>query len=674
VPTTSLNVDRAVVAAVVVLAAMAFLPAAVDPVNVPKLTVLCLGAVALVVVAVYRAVRYRLVQLPWGAAAASALVVLAGLVAATVVSPTTAPAWYGAYGRNSGLLAYACALVVFFAVLRSCSAPGGVRWVAIGVGVSGLLVASYGMLQKLGVDAVPWNNPFNPIISALGNPDFASAYMGVVVPVAAGGALWRGWSVPWRVASGLTAALCLVTALLSSAAQGPLAAGTGLAVLACGVLLDRRSTVRLVGLTVLGAATAASAAVVLLGAVARSGPLSPLFTGISYDARTYYWGAAVQMLRDHPLFGVGMEQYGGFWRTARSDQAVAQLGGASYTDSAHSVPLQMFAQGGLVLGLTYVGFVVVVGWALVRGLRRLAGQERLLLAALGGAWAAYHVQSAVSIDQVPLLLLHFVLAAAVVTAAGAVRLREVRLPGALVPVVPHRNDVKSRRRAAQAPVVRNLEGADLAMLGVLGVLALYLTWLSFGPLRASVAVKDGDEVLRTGDGNAAFEHYDRATGLVPGLTFAWVKKAELFATVQPPQTQLAKENYLKAAARDPRDPNTRRAAATHAETLGDLDLARSLHEAAVDLDPLNVDTLVSAADFHLRHAGAERARVLMEDVIPRLDRVARLPAHAPLWAALGDARAVLGDVSGARTAYGVAMALQPDQATAKKGLAALPAA
>jgi putative inorganic carbon (HCO3(-)) transporter len=667
VPSTSLPVDRLLVAATVVLTAMVFSRAALDPVNVPKLTVLVLAAAALLATAAYRILRHRIVVLPTAPAAWAAGVLALALVTATVTAPTIAPAVYGAYGRNSGLLAYGCALVLFFAVLRSC-ARTGVHTIALGVGVAGLLVSSYGMLQWLGVDAIPWNNPFNPIISALGNPNFAAAYVGIAAPVAIGGALWSGWGLGFRLASGFTAALCVGTALLSDAAQGPLAAAAGLAVVGVARVLDLDARTRRVGLGALAAGAGAVLGAVAAGSVLRAGPLSSLFTGISYDARLYYWEAALGMLRDDPVLGVGLDHYGSFWRTARSDQAVAQLGGPSYTDSAHSLPLQMLAQGGLLLGLTYVAFVVLVGVVLVRGLLRLQGQDRLLLGMLGGSWTAYQVQSLVSIDQVPLIVLHFVAAGAVVAAAGAVRPREIRLPGALPVAPPPKNPRGKRQPVVIEPPARDLTGVDAALLSLAGLLALALAWQAFVPLRANVAAKNGVDLMRVGDGTGAFAAYSRAAELVPGLPYPYVRQAELFAGATPPQSEQAEQAYLRAAAAAPQDPNVRLAAAKHAEATGDLDLSRRLLREALALDPLNATTIHAVATFELRHSGAEYARDLLEEKLQQLESVARLPSYAPLWADLGDARAVLRDPAGARTAYEVALFLQPDLEAANRGL------
>lgn len=665
-PHTSLAADRWVVATTVVLTAMLFTRAALDPVNVPKLTVLTLAALVLVGVALYRAVRHRVLGIPVGLAPATAALLAVSLIASTAVAPTTLPAVLGAYGRNSGLLAYACSLLLYFTVVRSCL-RGGLPVIAAGLGFSGLLVASYGMLQWLGIDAIPWNNPFNPVISALGNPNFAAAYMGITAPIAAGAALWPGWPRAYRAAAAATAVLSVVTALVSDAAQGPLAASAGIGVVAAARLLDFPDRARRAGLGVLTLTTVGAIGLVGVGALFRSGPLAGLFTGISYDARLYYWEAALRMMRENPVLGVGLDHYGSYWRTARSGQAVAQLGGASYTDAAHSVPLQMLAQGGLVLGATYAAFVLTTGFLLGRGLLRLRGRERLLLAMLGGSWVAYQVQSLVSIDQVPLIVLHFVTAGGVVAASGGARLHVVRLPGAVPP--PPSPDARARRRAvAVEPRARSLTPADLALLTGTSVVLMTLAWQALAPLRANVAVQDGVQLMRGGDGTRAYQSYERAAELVPGIPYPWVRQAELFAGATPPQSAQARDAYLQAAETDPRDPNVRRAAAMHAEATNELDLARRLLREAVALDPNNPETVVAAATFELRHGGAEQARVLLEDTIGRLEAVTRVPAYASLWATLGDARAVLRDLGGARTAYQVALFLEPGQDVADRGL------
>jgi putative inorganic carbon (HCO3(-)) transporter len=663
VPSTNLLPDRLLSAAAVVLTCVLFTRQALDPVNVIKLTALLLVAVALVTVLAVRVVRQRTMTVPWSAAGAAAVVLGLALVVSAATAPVTSTAVIGAYGRNSGLLAYGAALVLFVVGLRSFHAGGG-RTLVAAVVFAGLFTATYGLLQKAGLDAIPWNNPFNPIIAALGNPNFASGYLGVAAAVGAGGALDRGWGRGWRALCGLTAFFCLVAAALSSSVQGPIAAAAGLFVVAVAACLNLRSRRRALGLSTLVVVAAAGLAVMVAGAVAKTGPAAPIFSDAGSQARPHYWDAALQMFDDAPLLGVGLDQYGAFWRSARSPEAVMALTGQHFTDAAHSVPLQMLAQGGLVLGLAYLAFVAVALVALVRGLLRLSGSDRMLLGAVGGGWMAYQLSSAVSIDQVPLIVLHFSLAGAVVAAAGAAGLREVKLPGALAPLPVSPSDKRTKKRvaAAAAPRTRPVTGTDLAVLTLIGLVAAAAGWQAFVPLRANAAAEDGDVLRARGDGTGAFNAYDRATDLLDGQSFYWIKKGQLFQQATPPQESQALAAFLEAAKRDPYEVNALLAAAGIAERAEQLDLARKQFRRAVEVDPLSPVTLTAAATFELRHGGATQARELTEDA------TRRLPGSGILWATLGDARAVLGDAAGARSAYARALELEPGQPTAAAGL------
>jgi O-antigen ligase len=665
VPSTSLVVDRCAIAAAIVLTCVLFTSRAADPVNVIKLTALLLCALVLMGSATYRVVRHRVVRLPVGLAGVAGAVLLLAFVASAWAGPVTATAVLGAYGRNSGLLAYAGGLVLFFAGLRALAGANS-RWLVGAVAAAGLFTATYGLLQRLGIDAIPWNNPFNPIIAAMGNPNFASGYLGVAASVAAGGALWKGWAIGWRLACAGTALLCLITAALSSSVQGPIAAAAGFFVLAAAATLNLPSRSRRFGLGALFSLAAVTMTVFLLGAVNGVGPAAGIFADYGSRARTYYWQAALDMFSERPLLGVGLDHFGSFWRSSRSPESVAFLGGGGYSDAAHSVPLQMLAQGGLLLGLAYALFVGVVLAALVRGLLRLHGADRMLLAALGAGWAAYQVQSFVSIDQVPLLVLHFALASAVLAVSGWGGLREVRLPGALVAAPLLASDKRTKRRlAAAGPKERQPTASDAILLSIAALLLLVAAWQSVVPLRANMAVSTGDKLLAQGDGNGALDAYRTATDLAPDSPVYWGRQGALYLQVQQPA--LARQAWEQAAEADPYDIAALRTAASLAEQAGDLDEARETYARALGVDPLNEETVVAATRFELRHDGARRARAVLE-------RAAAQASQQPgIWAALGDAQAVLGDEAAAREAYQQALALEEGHQEATAGLAKLDA-
>ena len=651
----SLVVVRWVVALSLISTAAVFTASAADPVNVPKLACLLVLTLLAVAVAGGNLVRHRLLLLPTSPAALAGGLLSVALVVAAANAPQTTTAVLGAYGRNGGLLAYLAALSLFFLVLRCCDRPG-TRVVAYGLLLAGLFTASYGLLQRLGIDSIAWNNPFNPIIASLGNPDFASAYLGISAPMAAWGALWTGW--PW-VLRGLSAALaglCVVVAILSAAVQGPLAAAAGLGVVALALVLGQEARHRRAGVLVLSA-LAGVGLLTLLAGVLGHGPAHAIFARASFRARTWYWQAALTMWRRNPLIGIGLDSYGNYWRRDRPLAAPRSVGGEGYADSAHSVPLQHLAEGGLLLAAAYLVFVVVIAISLVRGLRRLAGQDRLLLAGLGGSWVAYQVQSLVSIDQVPLLLVNFVLGGAVVVAAGESRLREVRLPGALRVVAP------TRGRRVPVATQRSMTGLDWGLFVVVGALTASGVWFALVPLRANMAEQDGNIAQLTGEAGAAGAAeaaYQRAIDLSPGIGVYRTKLGQLYSDAHQPA--LARELFHRAFLVDSAEVNAERAAANLAESAGDLQAASTQFDAALKADPTNSDTILEWARFQLRHGGAGVAA-------PRLERAVRdLPAVAGLWAELGEARSGVSDVAGAREAYQRALMLDPAEATAAAGL------
>jgi putative inorganic carbon (HCO3(-)) transporter len=654
-----------VVAAAVLLTCVLFVPAAADPLNVVKLTALLLCALGLLFWALTGLMLTRTVTFSTSPTVISAAALLVALALATVTAPVTTTAVLGAYGRNSGLLAFSAALVLYFTVVLS-GRTFDLRFVVGSVTAAGFFISVYGQLQVLGIDPIAWANPFNPIVATLGNSNFASAYMGVVVPVATGGAIWSGWSRKARVLCGITAAICLGVSLQSAAVQGPIAATAGLSVVAFAFLLEQPRTLRRIGLTIFALLAAFGATALAAGAAAQAGPAGSFFQGIAYQARLWYWEAAVRMLRDHPVLGVGLSHYGEFWRSTRPRASVAGLGDERYSDSAHNVFLQMFAQGGLVLGASYLAFVITVGVVLVQGLRRLDGPSRILLGSVGGGWAAFQMQSIVSIDQVPLITLHFVLAGALVVAAGAARPVVYRLKGAAAPPPSTSRSRKAGRRSQPTPQRREPTPLDLITISVVAVLALVAAAATFTPLRANIAVRTGDLQLARGLGNDALRSYERAAELVPGMAYHWMKQGDLLRRVEQPERALLA--YTEATRRDPYAVSGFIGGAQTAETTGDLELSARLYERAVALDPWDERALLAAATFHLRHSGAQEARVLLEDA------VVRLPEAADLWAALGDARAVLGNRRQAALAYGQALELEPGQKVASDGLSKLDAA
>ncbi|PSO56055.1 MAG: hypothetical protein BRC31_00150 [Actinobacteria bacterium QS_5_72_10] len=149
---------------------------------------------------------------------------------------------------------------------------------------------------------------------------------------------------------------------------------------------------------------------------ARLGPFAAVADQLttSLETRLGKWETALRMAGDHPLVGLGLNDFADYFHAYRPQWLATEDGLERTTDTPHNVPLDMLTSGGVLLLTAYVVLVVVTAWALARGLRRLDGQQRLLLGGMGGAWGAYQLQSYVSIDVPPLAVLHYTLAGLII--------------------------------------------------------------------------------------------------------------------------------------------------------------------------------------------------------------------------------------------------------------------
>lgn len=652
----TLRWQRSLLAAVLVLGALAFNRGTFDVFNTTKATVIAVGALAIVAVGVVRVARTRRVMLPatrvWVAVGAF----LAALIVATVISPT--PLWsvVGRAGRHTGLAMYGVYVVLFAAAVRLYVRDSPLH-LAKALLVTAIPISLYGLAQAAGVEPFGWSAVEGgpQVFATFGNANFFSAWLGIVTPLAVWGALTPAWPAGWRAASSLLAIVAVVACFASDSLQGPAVAVLGTALVVAVWLFTAGGAVRRfrVALLAVGAVVAGALAAAVAGGV---GPFAALREGAaaSLASRLPKWEVAIAMIRDRPLLGFGLDDYGGWYYAYRPAEVAARDGLERSVDAPHNVLLDMFVSGGLLLGLAYVAVVAVTAWALVRGLRRLEGHERLLLAGFGGAWVAYQAQALVSLDVPPLAVLHWVLSGVIVALGVRPPLREWALPGA--PALPTSRPGRKRKRQPQVP----LAPAHPAVVAGLAVGVLVAFWAATVPIRADAAAMNGVQYGAAGDTRGATESYEQASHLAiwepryPGMLGSALNQLGL--------GERAYEAYLQAARRDPRGLTYALNLARVAEGLDRHDDAERWYARALEIDPSTPEVLVEVGRHRLERGDVADANGLLE-------RAVRLRGDEPdWWVALGEARTAEGDEEGAREAFERALELDPNQEEAAEGL------
>jgi O-antigen ligase len=315
----------------------------------------------------------------------------------------------GTYQRQTGALTY-ISLALFMLSASFVSDSDFVkRFIRITL-IVGIVLIIYGNLQYLGLEPFPYVNAYtvNAPIGTFGNPNFQSAFMGMIGVVSFTMALNTSYQNSLRAGLVLAGVASLIVVYETLSKQGFLnfIAGLG-AVIILWLFMTKRKSLALAASGI----GAVGAVFTFLGLI-NAGPLASFLYKGSLEARGYYWRAGIKMLTDHPFFGVGMDGYGNWYARARPEDYVAK-GFLSWSNSAHNVFLDIGSSGGFTLLAVYLAIFVLVVVSLIRVVKRGTGFD-VYFVALVGAWVAYQAQAFISVNQIGLAIWAWILSGLII--------------------------------------------------------------------------------------------------------------------------------------------------------------------------------------------------------------------------------------------------------------------
>lgn len=302
---------------------------------------------------------------------------------------------YGTPGRNTAFLAYFSLAMVLLATVVAASTQFLKRYL-IGLIATGAALAIYGLFQWRGMDLFDYVNAYGSnVFGTFGNQNFQSAFMGMVAASATVWLLFGKINRKFKLTLFVVALLAFLNIRLSSE-QGYLNYMAGL--VSAGTIYLLVTNRKKLGLLLLG--TSILGGVVLVSGIFNKGPMADLIYKSSLQARGFYWQAAMNMMGDNPLMGVGLDGFGDWYRRSRTLE-VAQFSPNIVADTAHSIPLDIGSSGGLPLLIAYLAFIALALVSIVRVVRR-STEFDVVFASLVAAWVAYQAQSLISINQLGL--------------------------------------------------------------------------------------------------------------------------------------------------------------------------------------------------------------------------------------------------------------------------------
>ena len=335
-------------------------------------------------------------------------VFLVFLILATTMTDQKYVAFFGETQRRNGFFQYTSLLIVSLASAMFIRIFNVKRLFLVTYFIA-FVTFTYSLMQTTGNDFVSWDNPYNSIISTVGNPNFAAALMAVMGLLVFSSIFNNDFRNSYRISAALLALLLVFMIYRSNARQGLLSFAIGVGFFSIIWIWGKNRK--------LGISTLILGVVLIVFSVLgmlQVGPLEKYLYKPSVSIRGYYWRAGFEMLSNHPFLGVGIDRYGSYFKQYREVEYPLNVGFELTSTNAHNTFIQFFATGGIFLGASYLALNLFVLYRAIIGIKNLTGNNRHYLVGIFSAWISFHAQSLVSIDNIGISIWGWVLAGATI--------------------------------------------------------------------------------------------------------------------------------------------------------------------------------------------------------------------------------------------------------------------
>jgi len=329
------------------------------------------------------------------------------LMISTLQTDSLNVALLGETQRRNGFLAYLGLSIIFLSASRVINFSNVNSIYKAGIAL-GSILSTYGVMQISGRDFQSWDNPYNAMIGTLGNPNFASSMLAILVLFGTYGLFVGSMPFTFKLLSLYVIGVGLFAIIGSNSRQGLLVILFSLTFyfIIYGFIKNK----------LLGTVAALLGGSLILFStlgMLKIGPLASIIYKDSLSVRGYYWRAGIEMFKSSPIFGVGVDRYGIFFKQFREVSYPLKYGYELTSSNAHNTFIQLFATAGIFVGVTYLALLIFIfasGISLLRHSDMLQKQQILGLLA---TWLGFQAQSLISIDNIGISIWGWLLGGAI---------------------------------------------------------------------------------------------------------------------------------------------------------------------------------------------------------------------------------------------------------------------
>lgn len=305
----------------------------------------------------------------------------------------------GGYQRNFGLLTLISLIGIFLYYSQFEDKKNHFEvslWILI---ITSII---YGFLQLTGNDPLPWKNSNYGVQLTLGNPNFSGAFIGMLTAVVIH-KFNLSRNLIWKIVFGLIFILQVVLAIASKSIQAEILILIVILVYYFVVKFKLEKKLSSVILKTILITSSFVGIFVIYFFTIKSDLREKFFYEGSVYQRLDYWKIGLRIFIDHPIFGVGSDQFSRYSALYRSPDQVIRDGAFIIPDRAHSVFIDHLSNGGIFAGSAWLFFIFSIykiGFRLVK--QNLSRENRSKVAYLLAIWSAYIIQTFISPDQLTL--------------------------------------------------------------------------------------------------------------------------------------------------------------------------------------------------------------------------------------------------------------------------------
>jgi O-antigen ligase len=341
----------------------------------------------------YKAKPIRLKTLEFYVTVVIAVFIISLLIS-TILTESLIVGLIGETQRRNGFLSYLGLAIILIYASRSINFSNVGRVYKTGI-IVGVILSTYGVIQINGRDFIAWDNPYNSMISTLGNPNFASSMLAILVLLSIYGFFLKSLSTSFKLLSAYLVIAALISIIASGSRQGLLVIFFSL-IFYFSIFSWFKN--KFIGILVV-IISSASGVLALLGML-QKGPLTSLLYKDSVSVRGYYWRAGIEMFKDSPVNGIGVDRYGTYFKLFREVGYPLKYGFDITSSNAHNTFIQLFATAGIFVGMSYLAIMALVFFSGISLLKNSDSESRKAVLGLLATWVGFQAQSLISIDNI----------------------------------------------------------------------------------------------------------------------------------------------------------------------------------------------------------------------------------------------------------------------------------